>query len=386
MSMKRIAKQGRLKVIMSPYMAAKDPYLDNLSSSVANQNVDVFLDDKHGRRRLHRAVKEHGKPDIVHIQWQHPFLVPRSKSLLVSVFRSGFFFLDVLALRRAGVRIVWTVHNIVNHEKRYPRWELFACRILARLVDCIVVHCEAVIERVAESYRVSPDKIRVMPFGHYADRLPPVPDRAEARASLGLPLDAKIFLFFGLIRRYKSVDRLLADFATLPHKDVRLLIVGEPRPPSLGDEIAAWTELDKRVVARLEFVAGDELAVWLGASDAAVLPFSDSLTSGTAIFSASCGRTFIAPAVGCMKEFPDGSAFLYDPDDPDGLRSAMETALSAPLQEMGASAKRYVERYPWDYSASRLIEVYESLAPKPAHGAEPEAATYRERVGVDVTS
>ncbi len=382
--MRRATQQGRLKVIMSPCMVAKDPYLENLSSAVASQNVDVFFDDEHGRRRLAQAVKKHGKPDIVHLQWQHPFLVPRARPLPSAVFRSGFFFFDLLALRRAGIRIVWTVHNIVNHERRFPRWELFACKILARLVDCIVVHCPAVITKVAESYRVGPDKIRVMPFGHYADRIRPVPDRRAARQSLGLPLDAKILLFFGLIRRYKGVDRLLEEFAKLPDEDVRLVVVGEPRPRSLGEEIAVRAKRDKRVVTRLEFAEGDELAVWLGASDAAVLPFSDSLTSGTAIFSASCGRTFIAPAVGCMKEFPEGSALLYDLGDPNGLRNAMEAALSAPLQEMGALAKRYVERFPWDHSAKQLVGLYESLVAEPGRCTEPKVPDYRGRVGADV--
>ena len=55
-----------------------------------------------------------------------------------------------------------------------------------------------------------------------------------------------------------------------------------------------------------------------------VLPFSDVLTSGSAILALSLGRPVIAPALGCLPELiSDRFGLNFDADSPEGLRDAM---------------------------------------------------------------
>jgi glycosyltransferase involved in cell wall biosynthesis len=275
-----------------------------------------------------------------------------------------FVFWAVADLTAAGVRFVWTVHNLVNHERYQVGWELFACRLLARLVDSIIVHCEAVRSIVSTAYRVSPKKIRVVPHGHYVDWYPPPLSRDEARSKLGLANDHRIFLFIGQVRHYKDLDRLLTDFATLPAGDVRLILAGEPRPVSLTHQLEAQAAADPRVITEFEFIADDRLVAYLCACNLVVLPYRDSLTSGAAVLAASYGRPVLMPCLGCMEEFPDEAAILYEPDQVDGLRQALEQALSAPLAEMGSAAKTYIEQFPWSLAVTGTLEVYRSALPK----------------------
>jgi glycosyltransferase involved in cell wall biosynthesis len=346
-----------MKIVIAPSAGKRNPYQSLLVSSLERSGVEVRW--PRGFFLPWPQMFRHGLPQVIHLQWHHLYF--RSKWLPEAMLRTGLFFGQWLILRRLGVRFVWTVHNLVNHERYQVGWELFACRLLARLVDRIIVHCKAVRSTVSAAYRVSPEKIRVVPHGHYVDWYPPPLSRDVARARLGLANDHRIFLFFGQVRRYKGLDRLLTDFAALPAGDVRLILVGEPRPKSLGDQLEAQAAADPRVVTEFAFIDDERLVAYLCACDLVVLPYRDSLTSGAAVLAASYGRPVLIPCLGCMQEFPVEAAILYDPDQADGLHRALGQALSAPLAGMGSAAKTYIEQFPWSLAVAETFEVYRSV-------------------------
>jgi len=349
-----------MKVVIAPSAGKRNPYQSLLVSLLERSGVEVYL--PRGFFLPWPQMFKHGFPHVIHLQWHHIYF--RSKWLPEAMLRTGLFFGQWLMLRLLGVRFVWTVHNLVNHERYQVGWELFACRLLARLVDRIVVHCKAVSSTVSAAYRVSPEKIRVVPHGHYVDWYPPSLSRDEARSKLGLANDHRIFLFFGQVRHYKGLDRLLSDFAALPAEDIRLILAGEPRPKSLTYQLEAQATADPRVITEFEFIDDDRLVAHLCACDLVVLPYRDSLTSGAAVLAASYGRPVLIPCLGCMEEFPAEAAISYEPDQVDGLRQALEQAMSAPLAEMGSAAKTYIEQFPWSLAVAGTLEVYCSALPK----------------------
>lgn len=356
----RVDRGAAPAVTMIPDLGKSNPYLRLLSSALEARGARVRLARRRSRGSFRFSIREDGRPDLFHIHWQHPFFVPRRGGLRAFVGTVDFF-REVLWLRRSGVRFVWTVHNLVNHEERNPRYERWASRLLARVVDEIVVHCDAAVPLVAREYGIDPARITVVPHGHYRDWYPEPPDRAEARRRLELPPDARIFLFFGMIRPYKNVDRLLAEFHGLGGDDLRLAVVGEPKTRKLRRELASQASADRRVVTRFEYVDDDELIAYLSACDAVVLPYRDSLTSGSAILAASCARACVMPALGCMADFPPDAAILYDPEDRKGLRDALERARDARLDRIGDAAYAYVCEFPWSRTADSLVELYAGL-------------------------
>ena len=360
------SKDRKRKVLIIPYYGPANPYLPLLASALEARDIQVSLSRRRGRVSLFRAVRAYGLPDILHLQWQHRFFVPRSGSLWGAVVSTLLFFLQWLVLRGLGVRFVWTVHNLVNHERVLAWWELPASRVLARAVDAIVVHCRAAVPLVAEAFRVSDECIQVIAHGNYMDSYPPARTRASARRELAIPEDLPVFLFFGQIREYKGLPRLLRAFADLPSESARLIIVGEPREETLKQSLLEEAARDSRVLLTLEHVEDDILVEYLSACDAVVLPYTDSLTSGAAILAASCGRPLILPALGCLKEFPTDAAVMYDPDEPGSLQSAMTRALGLDLDSMGESARRYAERLGWSEIGESWDRLYSSLTD---HGA-----------------
>lgn len=349
-----------MKLIMTAYRGKSNPYIHLLTSSLAALGVQVGLAYP-GYWTLQQAVKEHGRPDLIHLQWQHPlFLASR---LDKTILQTALFFWQWFYLRLQGVRFVWTVHETLHFGTRRAGWEMAASRLLARLVDRVIVHCETAVPLVAEAFHMNPAHISVVPHGHYEAYYPPAPSQAAARSELGLPENVKVILFFGHIRPYKGVDKLVETFTQLEDPDARLLLLGEPHAsaPWLARQLAEQAAADTRIITRFEFIPDDELTTYLAACDLVALPYTESLTSGAAILAASYGRPILAPRLGCMGEFPTETAVLYDPTAPDGLMDGISRALTTPLSEMGAKAKQHWMQFPWTLVASETSRVYRKI-------------------------
>jgi glycosyltransferase involved in cell wall biosynthesis len=148
--------------------------------------------------------------------------------------------------------------------------------------------------------------------------------RAEARARLGLPQGAPVFLFSGLLRPYKGWDVLLEAFATLRRAvpDAVLLLAGEP-----------WGEaklLESRPVPSgvrlfLRFLPADERGLLFDACDAVVCPYRHATGSGIAADAVSHGRPVIGSDVpGLAVVIEEGvSGLLVPPGDAGALAAAL---------------------------------------------------------------
>ena len=352
---------GLLKIlILTPFPGTTNPYLSLFTQSLREAGGNVSLACKRGLLPLWSAIRESGRADLIHLQWHDVYFGKGSTPVVV--VRTVMFFFQAFVLRLLGTRFVWTVHNVLSHERQHPRWELMACRAYGRFVDRIIVHCEVAARLVGDAYRVPRHRISVVPHGHYAGWYPPPENKAKARKRLQLPHDTRVFLFFGLVREYKGLENLLDAFQRIDAKGCQLLIIGKPHSPSLARSLLERAAQDSRVLTRFEYVPDDVLVTYLGAADLVVLPYRDALTSGAAILAASYGRPVLVPRHGCMQEFPPDAAILYDPERPQGLAEAITRALSAPLESMGHAAKRHVAQHPWSDVASQTLAVYQEVA------------------------
>jgi glycosyltransferase involved in cell wall biosynthesis len=346
---------GRMKVLITPRHEGENPYDKALVAALVQRGVRVDFPRTKSPLSLWRAVRECGKPDIIHLQRIHSSFV--KSSWILSVLNTILFFVQWLTLRILGVKFVWTIHNLVNHENHKAGWELFWDRALAHIADGLIVHCDSVVQLVASTYRIAAARIRVVPQGNYLGWMPAALPRQDARVSLQLPLDRKILLFFGGVRRYKGVGQLLATFEKLDLKDTLLVIAGEPSPKSFGAQIAQQAKTNPFVILNLRQAT---LVNYLSACDVAVLPYVDSLTSAAIMMAATYERPIIAPRLGCMCEFPAEAGIFYDPADPNGLETAILASMSDALELRGAASRKFVDAFPWDYVAKRTIAVYES--------------------------
>ncbi len=345
---------------MYPDYSDSNTYQQKLRDGLTDRGYDVQLCRQRNPLPLLGAVVAHGRPDVFHVHWLHRSFVTDSSVL---TFLLGVrLLLEMAVLRALGVNVVWTVHNLTDHEGRSPRTERAVRHVASRLCDRIIVHCRAAREAVCRSYRLPQsveERIDVVPHGHYVGSYTNDVSRATARDQLEFD-DETVFLYFGLIRSYKNVPELVRTFSTIDDEDARLLVVGNPWTDDLEAEIRDLCAADDRVHPVLEFVPDDDIQLYMNAADVTVFPFSEVLTSGTTMLGMSFGRPVVAPREGCVGELIDDvGGFAYDSADPNGLREALVAALEADLEGMGRHNREKVDRFDWGTVARKTDRTYQ---------------------------
>lgn len=360
-----------MRVVHVPF-TPDNPYQALLIQALQAQGIDAVpaAKSKHAGLFarifvLHKFINLSDKMDVLHIHWVSSWFNPGQKtrsgffSQAVSVIMSSLVICELALLKLRGVKLVWTVHNLVKHERHGVSRELFFCRILARLVDQMIVHCPEARDLVMQAYRLSDgDKITSIPMGNYMcyeNAISP----AEARDRLALDPANRVFLFFGMIRPYKGILQLIEAFKLLDDSQARLLIVGSSRTKDFEQQVEQAAQADARIQLILAYVPDEDIQLYMNAADVVVLPFEDVLSSSSVVLAMSFGKTVIAPPIGCVADTLEGTGnVVYDPAAENGLRGALEKALTLDLDHIGAENLRQSIENDWGTVAQKTTEVY----------------------------
>lgn len=288
----------RMRVAMLPDWRQANPYQKLLATSLEALGVDVVFPQ--GYRRVlpfSRTLLRAPRPDVLHLHWPTPYL--RSNRTVARAAYCLRTLADLWLVRRAGIRLVWTVHNLVTHDTPTPRLERWFSGRLAALADRLIVHSEAAAKAAVATLGASRAKIDVVPHGSFRSIYGEPPARSDARAILGLGDDQAVVLFFGMIRPYKGVPDLLHAWKALGERrgDALLLIVGYASDPEYASEIMEIAARVPQTRLDLRFVPDAEVPILLAAADLVVLPFAASLTSGTVRLARDYGLPVVAPLV-----------------------------------------------------------------------------------------
>jgi beta-1,4-mannosyltransferase len=345
----------------------KNPYMYLLSSALRAQGVQAMLPAKSGGwLPVGNAPDGDGPPDLVHLQWLERYLVPPTPQMMPrTLVRTARLYLQLARLRQQRRPIVWTVHNLHNHEQILPAYELWHYRTIARWADRLILHCERVKPLVANTFAVAPSKLRVIPLGDYgewfqAQGIAPLA-RAEARRQLGLLAEQRVFLLFGALRAYKGASDLAEAFSNLPGDRFRLYMVGQSQDAHMRQFHSELARRDARLTVISDYVPDADLCRLLAACNVAALPYRDVLTSSALNMAASQARAAVIPQIGCMHEFGEDVALPYDPAAPNGLATALQRAAALSdeeLDRLGANAQAKVRSLPWSQVATMAREVY----------------------------
>jgi len=156
------------------------------------------------------------RPAVIHIQWIR------------------LWYLDYLIawlLRRRGIKIIFTAHNILPHVRRPSDFGQY--QKYYRLVDGIIVHDNRTRLDLSSQMQVDLQKITVVHHGVLESQIPA--EEAKARASeLRKELDIRpgqiVFSCLGIQKAYKGTQEVVNVWASTPglrdNPNCRLLIVG----------------------------------------------------------------------------------------------------------------------------------------------------------------
>jgi glycosyltransferase involved in cell wall biosynthesis len=340
-----------IRVIAQPGLAGRD---HNPYTWLLYRAMDASVTDFSFRRALA------GRYDILHLHWPERELNACSRSLEAALrLRTRLALIDLLRAR--GTKLVWTVHNLASHERLHPRLESwFWSEFTSRLDGYIALSQagrSAACARFPELERIPG---YVIPHGHYRGEYPIAP-ASDARAELALPRDARVALFFGLIREYKNVPGLIAAFRAIEDRHLVLLIAGQPASPALAARIREQAQGDSRIHLHLQKIPNDRVQHFFRASDLVALPYRDILNSGTALLALSFDRPVLVPNLGAMSELqtaigPDWVRTYPGELGGPELAAALRWAADAPR-----SSEAPLQSLEWSSLAAQTLGAYHDI-------------------------
>jgi beta-1,4-mannosyltransferase len=245
-----------------------------------------------------------GRYTILHISF--PSVIFRNPSLAITLARYILALASIRVAKLLGRRVVWTVHNLADHDAYHPRLEARFMDRFADLLD-LAVHMSAAGRDAAEARypRLARKPSAIIPHPHYGGTIGERMSREAALAVLGLPPDCKLILAFGVIRRYKNLLKLIRGFNDMPNGNSRLLLIaGSPLDAELAGAMPRVAGTG-RVTFMLRDIDESEFAILFGAATLVVAPYLDILNSGTAFMSLSHARPILVSNRGAMKELKD---------------------------------------------------------------------------------
>jgi glycosyltransferase involved in cell wall biosynthesis len=214
-------------------------------------------------------------------------------------------------------------------------------------------------EQVQRSSLLSRFECSHFPYGLDTEVFAPR-DRREARARLGIPLDAKVILFVadGVDDPRKGF-RLLAEALAGPGQDegVFLLSIGAGEPPKLGNagHVHLPRTSDDALLARI-----------YSAADVFAIPSLQDNLPNTILESLACGVPVVGFDVGGVPDAvrPGVTGLLARVGDVADLREGILELLrnDAKREELSANCRRIaLAEYALEIQARRYVQVYERM-------------------------
>lgn len=302
--------------------------------------------------------------DLVILHWPDRYFRPAG--MKGAVRKCMDFLVMYLSKRTKRTRYLWVVHNIKPHD--VSRVDALTARWFFYFLDGVIFLSKSSREIAVQAYPALGRKPSLVTrHGHY---LPAMQSPPRARAvSAGKTTS---FLFFGQVRPYKNVEKLVQVFAEIP--EMKLAVAGRAISADLALKIKGAAEGHDNILVllRKEIVEDKELEALIDAADAVILPYADILNSGSVLLALSRNRPVLAPRSGSLpeiqKEVGPEWLSLYDGDiRPETVRD-FHRAIS---RDSGGQAPD-LSLYDWDGIGLEVRNFADALlAPDKRPQAEP---------------
>jgi len=240
--------------------------------------------------------------------------------------------------------------------------------------SCVIASTPFEFDDLLEHYAASPERLCVSPPGVDHGVFSPG-DRDAARQRLGLG-DERIMLYAGRIQHHKgtqvAVEALarLVDAEQVGHQPTALHIVGGASGSDGDSELARCMDTIEQhgLGDRVRFfdpVRHDRLADHYRSAHVVVVPSRSESFGLVAAEAQACGIPVVASNIGGLPYVVSASesGLLVDDQDPAAFAAAIRAILDHPgfAQRLSDGAIAFSQRFSWEATATRLLELYEGI-------------------------
>jgi glycosyltransferase involved in cell wall biosynthesis len=299
---------------------------------------------------------------LVRELWRH-----RRGAVHVQLFRMEGVDVWVYVLMRPILRkLVFSAHNVFPHERRW--WHEPVYRLWYSLVDEIHVLGNYSAQRLRDM-GVAAHKIHFVPHGDYAlfKARHPAADPMEVRQQLAIAPDEVIVLFYGLIREYKGLQRLVDAFCLLPPDSNAYLVVaggGDESQLDLAREKLLSAGRLNRATLKFGYLPDPELANLINASDLVAFPYLHIYQSGALMLAMTYAKPVIASDIDGFQDYLSGqkNGLLVDTANTELFASELDNLVRHPrlrAQMAAIASSRCVAEFGWDRIAEQFKVIYD---------------------------
>lgn len=310
-----------------------------------------------------RWIKRY-QPDMVIIQWWHPYFAPCYRILTTFMGKQN---------------ITFVCHNVLPHE-RFPL-DKWLTKLTLKKGKNFILH--AYNEEVELDNILKQEKMPLLILDdtqaglsekpRYRKRVTPHPtydafkftgiSKKDARDKLGIRQEEKILLFFGFVREYKGLGYLIEAMPKIIRNltSVKLLVVGDfDENKDIYMHQIEKLELNDYVIVKDGYLPDREVEPYFVACDLVMLPYLSATQSGIAQIAFGFTKPVIATNVGGLPDvIRDGkTGYLVEPRNSEQLAQAVITYYKEKKQK---AFEQYIKQEAYRFSWERMGEVIDDF-------------------------
>ena len=282
------------------------------------------------------------KPDYIVVRFWMPFFGPCLGTILKLVNRNKF------------TQIICIADNVIPHEKR------MGDTLLTKYFFSSIHRFVTMSEKVNQDLKIFTQKPSINIVHPIYDNFGDILSKEEARKHLALPINEKIILFFGFIRKYKGLDLLLEAMnnANIREANIKLLIAGEFYDNKEEYElIIAKYNLANSLYLRTQFIDNSEVKYYLSAADFVIQPYKNATQSGVTPLAYHFEKPMLVTSVGGLANLvPHMKVGIVTEPNADSIAAGIMK-----LYELGEThfLKHLCEekkKFSWEHLTTAIIE------------------------------
>jgi len=227
-------------------------------------------------------------PDLIAIDWWHPFLGLCHRGITM--------FLN----KKLRKKILFITENVISHEAN--KTDKLLTRMGLKYAACFLALSNSVEQYLNTMFHKKVFRSALPIYDFYkSEETTQTQATNTFRSGLGFKETDTVFLFFGLVRKYKGLDILISAFAQLKkeHSNIKLLAVGEfyeDAQPYF--DLIKELDLANDVHLENKYVPNEDVQQYFDASDCLVLPYRSATQSGILSMAYGFGKPVVVTNVG----------------------------------------------------------------------------------------
>ena len=282
------------------------------------------------------------KPNYIVVRFWMPFFGPCLGTILKLVNKNKF------------TQIICIADNVIPHEKR------MGDTLLTKYFFSSIHRFVTMSEKVNQDLKTFTQKPSINIVHPIYDNFGDIISKEEARKHLALPVNEKIILFFGFIRKYKGLDLLLEAMnnANIREANIKLLIAGEFYDNKDEYElIIAKYNLANSLYLRTQFIDNSEVKYYLSAADFVIQPYKNATQSGVTPLAYHFEKPMLVTSVGGLANLvPHMKVGIVTEPNADSIAAGIMK-----LYELGEThfLKHLCEekkKFSWEHLTTAIIE------------------------------